>query len=65
MMGFLKKAKFVVVSASRNKQLVDSAGLQDFWTAWRPLLYIALVFIHPRYRILGVKLELAASHSPQ
>jgi preprotein translocase subunit SecY len=41
--GFLKKGKIRGRSAARNKQLVDSAGLQDFWTAWRPLLFIAVV----------------------
>lgn len=40
--GFLKKGKIRGRSATRNKQLVDSAGLQDFWTAWRPLLFIAV-----------------------
>ncbi len=40
--GFLKKGKIRGRSAARNKQLVDSAGLQDFWTAWRPLLFIAI-----------------------
>jgi preprotein translocase subunit SecY len=40
--GFLKKGKIRGRSAARNKQLVDSAGLQDFWTAWRPLLFIAV-----------------------
>jgi preprotein translocase subunit SecY len=39
--GFLKKGKIRGRSAARNKQLVDAAGLQDFWTAWRPLLFIA------------------------
>ena len=41
--GFLNKGKIRGRSAARNKQLVDSAGLQDFWTAWRPLLFIAIV----------------------
>ena len=41
--GFLKKGKIRGRSAARNKQLVDSAGLQDFWTAWRPLLFVAVV----------------------
>jgi preprotein translocase subunit SecY len=40
--GFLKKGKIRGRSAARNKQLVDSVGLQDFWTAWRPLLFIAV-----------------------
>ena len=40
--GFLKKGKIRSRSAARNKKLVDSAGLQDFWTAWRPLLFIAI-----------------------
>lgn len=40
--GFLNKGKIRGRSAARNKQLVDSAGLQDFWTAWRPLLFIAV-----------------------
>ena len=40
--GFLKKGKIRGRSAARNKQLVDSAGLQDFWSAWRPLLFIAV-----------------------
>jgi len=47
--GFLKKGKIRGRSAARNKQLVDSSGLQDFWSAWRPLLYIALVLF-----ILGI-----------
>ncbi len=41
--GFLKKGKIRGRSAARSKQLVDSAGLQDFWTAWRPLLILAIV----------------------
>ncbi|MEM8866881.1 MAG: preprotein translocase subunit SecY [Verrucomicrobiota bacterium] len=41
--GFLKKGKIRGRSAARTKQLVDSAGLQDFWTAWRPLLILAIV----------------------
>lgn len=41
--GFLNKGKIRGRSAARNKQLVDSAGLQDFWTAWRPLLVLAVV----------------------
>ena len=40
--GFLKKGKIRGRSAARTKQMVDTAGLQDFWTAWRPLLYIAV-----------------------
>ncbi|WP_269524748.1 preprotein translocase subunit SecY [Coraliomargarita parva] len=40
--GFLKKGKIRGRSAARNKQLVDAAGLQDFWTAWRPLLVLAV-----------------------
>jgi len=40
--GFLKKGKIRGRSAARNKQLVDAAGLQDFWTAWRPLLILAV-----------------------
>jgi len=47
--GFLKKGKSRSRSAARNKQLVDTAGLQDFWTAWRPLLFIALVLF-----VLGI-----------
>jgi preprotein translocase subunit SecY len=47
--GFLKKGKIRGRSAARNKQLVDSAGLQDFWTAWRPLLFIAIVLF-----VLGI-----------
>jgi len=39
--GFLKKGKIRGRSAARTKQLVDTAGLQDFWTVWRPLLFIA------------------------
>ncbi|ADE54689.1 preprotein translocase subunit SecY [Coraliomargarita akajimensis] len=40
--GFLKKGKIRGRSATRSKQLVDTAGLQDFWTAWRPLLVLAI-----------------------
>jgi preprotein translocase subunit SecY len=47
--GFLKKGKIRGRSAARNKQLVDSAGLQDFWTAWRPLLFIAVTLF-----VLGI-----------
>lgn len=47
--GFLKKGKSRGRSAARNKQLMDSAGLQDFWIAWRPLLFIAIALF-----ILGV-----------
>jgi len=47
--GFLKKGKIRSRSAARNKQLVDSAGLQDFWTAWRPLLFIAVALF-----VLGI-----------
>jgi preprotein translocase subunit SecY len=44
--GFLKKGKIRGRSAARNKQLVDTSGLQNFWTAWRPLLFIgAALFI--------------------
>ncbi|MFP4165863.1 MAG: preprotein translocase subunit SecY [Opitutales bacterium] len=39
--GFLKKGKIRGRSATGNKHLVDSAGLQDFWAAWRPLLFLA------------------------
>lgn len=41
--GFLKKGKIRGRSAARNKQALDSAGIQDFWTAWRPLLILAAV----------------------
>ena len=41
--GFLKKGRIRGRSAARNKQLVDTAGLQDFWTVWKPLLFIAIV----------------------
>ncbi len=41
--GFLKKGKIRGRSAARTKQMVDTAGLQDFWTAWRPLLILAVV----------------------
>ena len=47
--GFLKKGKIRGRSAARNKQLVDAAGLQDFWTAWRPLLFIAVALF-----VLGI-----------
>lgn len=40
--GFLKKGKLRGRSAARNKQLVDTAGINDFWKAWRPLLVIAV-----------------------
>ena len=40
--GFLKKGKIRGRSAARTKQIVDTAGLQDFWTVWRPLLFIAI-----------------------
>lgn len=39
--GFLKKGKIRGRSSARTKQMVDTAGLQDFWTAWRPLLFVA------------------------
>ena len=41
--GFLKKGKIRGRSAARNKQLIDSAGLQDFWSAWKPLLMLSLI----------------------
>ena len=47
--GFLKKGKIRGRSAARNKQLVDTAGLQDFWNVWRPLLFIAIALF-----VLGV-----------
>lgn len=47
--GFLKKGKIRGRSAARTKQLVDTAGLQDFWTAWRPLLFIAVALF-----VLGI-----------
>ncbi len=47
--GFLKKGKIRGRSAARTKQIVDTAGLQDFWTAWRPLLFIAIALF-----LLGV-----------
>jgi preprotein translocase subunit SecY len=47
--GFLKKGKLRGRSSARNKALIDSSGLQDFWTAWRPLLFVALVLF-----ILGI-----------
>jgi preprotein translocase subunit SecY len=47
--GFLKKGKIRGRSAARSKQLVDSVGLQDFWSAWRPLLILAIILF-----ILGV-----------
>lgn len=47
--GFLKKGKMRGRSATRTKQIVDTAGLQDFWTAWRPLLFIAIALF-----VLGI-----------
>lgn len=47
--GFLKKGKIRGRSATRSRQIVDSTGLQDFWTAWRPLLILALTLF-----ILGI-----------
>jgi len=47
--GFLKKGKMRGRSAARTKQIVDTAGLQDFWTAWRPLLFIAIALF-----VLGI-----------
>ncbi|MEC7273767.1 MAG: SecY family transport protein, partial [Verrucomicrobiota bacterium] len=47
--GFLKKGKIRGRSAARNKQLVDTSGLQNFWTVWRPLLFIGAVLF-----ILGI-----------
>ncbi|MGJ8649365.1 MAG: preprotein translocase subunit SecY [Opitutaceae bacterium] len=47
--GFLKKGKIRGRSAARKQTLVDSAGLQDFWTAWRPLLFIAIALF-----VLGI-----------
>lgn len=47
--GFLKKGKIRGRSAARTKQIVDTAGLQDFWTAWRPLLFIAVALF-----VLGI-----------
>lgn len=47
--GFLKKGKIRGRSAARNKQMIDSAGIQDFWTAWRPLLFIAVALF-----VLGI-----------
>jgi len=41
--GFLKKGKLRGRSTARSRQLVDSAGLQDFWKAWRPLLMLAAI----------------------
>ena len=47
--GFLKKGKIRGRSAARNKQFVDTAGLQDFWAVWRPLLFIAVALF-----VLGI-----------
>lgn len=47
--GFLKKGKIRGRSSARTKQMVDAAGLQDFWTAWRPLLFIAIALF-----VLGI-----------
>lgn len=47
--GFLNKGKIRGRSAARKQTLVDSAGLQDFWTAWRPLLFIAIALF-----VLGI-----------
>ena len=47
--GFLKKGKIRGRSAARNKQLVDTAGLQNIWTAWRPLLFIGIALF-----VLGI-----------
>ena len=47
--GFLKKGKIRGRSAARTKQLVDSAGIQDFWSAWRPLLLLSLLLF-----VLGI-----------
>ena len=47
--GFLKKGKIRGRSAARTKQLIDSAGLQDFWSAWKPLLILSLLLF-----ILGI-----------
>ena len=41
--GFLKKGKIRGRSAARTKQLIDSAGLQDFWSAWSPLLILSFL----------------------
>lgn len=44
--GFLQKGKIRGRSAARNKQLIDSAGIKDFWTAWWPLLILsAFLFV--------------------
>jgi preprotein translocase subunit SecY len=47
--GFLRKGKMRGRSAARTKQIVDTAGLQDFWTVWRPLLFIAIALF-----VLGI-----------
>ena len=47
--GFLKKGKIRGRSAARNKQLIDSVGLQDFWSAWSPLLILSIILF-----ILGI-----------
>ena len=39
--GFLKKGKIRGRSAARNKQLIDTVGLKDFWGAWAPLLWVS------------------------
>jgi hypothetical protein len=42
----LQKGKIRGRSAARNKQLIDSAGIKDFWTAWWPLLILsAFLFV--------------------
>ena len=45
--GFLKKGKIRGRSAARTKQLIDSAGLQDFWSAWSPLLILSFLLFAP------------------
>ncbi len=41
--GFLKKGRLRARSSARTKQMVDTAGLKDFWTAWKPLLYVSFI----------------------
>ena len=45
--GFLKKGRIRGrTTAARNRQLVESAEIRDFWKVWRPLILLAcLLFV--------------------
>ncbi|MGJ3243193.1 MAG: preprotein translocase subunit SecY [Opitutales bacterium] len=43
--GFLKKGRIRGRSTNRNRQLVETGDMREFWKAWRPLLITAAILL--------------------